>query len=171
MMLLNVYKNYLNELFWPEADMFKDPPKNLPLQQFQSGTKFFHGTRFQKFSNFKNFSWFTTSESAAIQYARNESNGNGEPRVLEVELVQRIKLIFIPNVKDNKKYEDAMYWLDKIFKKSFHGLGFKRMPDQEKLICSLGYDGFYIEKEDSGFPALMLCNGSNVEIISEKKNK
>jgi hypothetical protein len=147
---------------WPPGDIFRldrgDIP-DAPEYLIPTGTSLWHGTA-RDFATLKEMSWFTTSKGAAEYYAQHEAVGD-RPRVLHLRTTEPLRLLWWPSVRDREQYANALWWAKEIFGVSFSEIGFRRVPEAFAIVCE-DFDGIYIEEEDSGHTAIMVCDPSEL---------
>ncbi len=157
---------------WPEGDILaatRGEFPTVPTQQFQAGTTLYHGTAAaDDFTELKDMSWLTVSYNDAVWYATREADGP-RPIVVIGKLAKRVRLVEFPDVAEREAYRNAVFWTRYIFGTSFEGIGYQRLPQAFAAVCSAGYDGIYIAREDSNKPALMLCKVSTAVTVTGRR--
>lgn len=149
--------------------MFKKQLPKIPVK-LDLPKKVYHGTSGPVYFKYpKPPAHFSSDIKLSWEYAKYEHSGE-KARVLEYKIVDVPKLIYIPAMMrvdynfvnkykfmdgDTGTYDDAIYWLEKIFNTNFDGIGYKRMPEAFKAICDGGFDGFFFSY--SGSDDLMFC--------------
>lgn len=155
---------------WPEGSMFRDPPKpeDIPMANVKSGTSLFHGTHSEEEWDVPNeMTWFAFTERAAALY---EPEKDGRFRVMEFTVVRDIKAIYHPGIKKShydREDDHANYWLKQMTGISFSQIGYARVPEAFAVVERYA-DGLFIEKEDGGHPAIMICRPDDFVKVRKK---
>lgn len=149
---------------WPAADIFKldrSGPPNPLTAALKEGTVLWHGSAVE-FTEPMPMTWFASSEEDAEYFARYEAGGE---IILPFTVARDLDLLWVPNVRNRGAYSDAIFWLQAIFGVSFNGIGYMRMPEAFEAVCEFGLDGILIDKEDSGYTSIMICDGGVLEPV------
>ncbi len=150
---------------WPEADMFarerrkkgelshRDPP--IPVMaRVPAGTTLYHGTGAKNEWEIPHeMTWFAFHQKAAQGY-ETEVDEDDPFRVLTFVTVKELEVIYFPPIR-TEEARNASYWLDFIFGHNFDMLGASRLPAAFKSIAQK-YDGLYLDREDNGYPSVMI---------------
>lgn len=149
------------DLRWAEADALRAAAGDLPglvLMDVPSGTRLFHGGA-TTWTRPRPQTWFTTTRAGAKYYAEWEAPSE-EPGVTEVVTVRPLTFLWWPDVRDREHVRNAVFWAQRIFDiRQFNEIGFARVPEAFDAVCEQHeLDGIYIEAEDSGHTAIMVCD-------------
>lgn len=168
---ITAYGDYTESRLWPEHDMFRDPRTvDIPLIRFEAGTQLFHGTTGRGFRDLVLGSWFSLEPEPSSLHAYYGLAPGEQPedvRIMQFETIRPIDLIFFPKSRPYGRDERraAVEWLKAKFGASFDWVGYRLEHQVTEAICEAGYDGLFVEQEDSGYPSLMVCRPPEVMVF------